>query len=154
MINIHDILDPHCTKVGVDANSRKRLLEFASDLLAEQHGLPARKLFDELMNRERLGSTGLGDGVAIPHCRIPCTRIHGACLTLAHPVDYDAIDDNPVDLVFVLLVPPDENTAHLEVLAELARLFADAGNRDDLRGTQTDAALFELLLGRLASHAA
>ncbi|MFV2090539.1 MAG: PTS sugar transporter subunit IIA, partial [Pseudomonadales bacterium] len=81
MISIHSILDPHCTRVGVDANSRKRLLEFASDLLAEQHDLSARNLFDELMNRERLGSTGLGDGVAIPHCRLPCRQIHGAWVT-------------------------------------------------------------------------
>jgi PTS system nitrogen regulatory IIA component len=154
MINIHSVLDPDCTRVGVDANSRKRLLEFASDLLAEKHGLSARNLFDELMNRERLGSTGLGDGVAIPHCRIPCTQIHGACLTLANPVDYDAMDGEPVDLLFVLLVPPDEQAAHLELLAELARLFGDVNNRSDLRSAKTDEELFELLIGRLASHAA
>ncbi|MFV2090707.1 MAG: PTS sugar transporter subunit IIA, partial [Pseudomonadales bacterium] len=113
-----------------------------------------RNLFDELMNRERLGSTGLGDGVAIPHCRIPCRQIHGACLTLANPVDYEAIDGIPVDLVFVLLVPPEENAAHLELLAELAKLFGNPNNRSDLRGTQTDTELFEMLMGRLASQAA
>ena len=154
MIDIHAILDRRCTRVSVSANSRKGLLEYVSDLLAEQHGFEARPLFDELMNRERLGSTGLGYGVAIPHCRLPCDRIYGACLTLARPVDYDAADDQPVDLIFVLLVPLDENAAHLEVLAELARLFNDPENRSDLRRTTSDDELFELLSGRLASQAA
>lgn len=154
MIDIRSILDPACTRVRVDANSRKRLLEIASDLIAEHHGLPARTVFDELMNRERLGSTGLGEGVAIPHCRIPCDSIHGACLTLASPVDYEASDGEPVDLIFILLVPPEENTAHLELLAQLARLFGSADNRSKLRATTTDNELYELLTGLLASQAA
>lgn len=154
MIDIYSILDRPCTRAGVEANSRKRLLEYASDLLAEQHGLDARTLFDELMNRERLGSTGLGEGVAIPHCRLPCERIHAACLTLEAPVDFEALDGEPVDLVFVLLVPPDENTAHLELLAELARLFGSADNRASLRTTRTDDELYERLTGLLSSQAA
>ena len=154
MIDIRSILEPHCTRANVDANSRKRLLQLASDLLAEQYDLSARTLFDELMSRERLGSTGLGEGVAIPHCRIPCSRIHGACLKLGRPVDYDAIDGQPVDLLFILLVPPEENTAHLQVLAELARVFADADNRANLRATKTDEELYELFTGLLSSRAA
>ena len=78
MSDILTILEPSCTKVSITASSRKALLQYASDLLAETYELPARKLFDELMNRERLGSTGLGEGVAIPHCRIPCGQIHAA----------------------------------------------------------------------------
>ena len=115
MSEIPSILEPSCTRVSIEARSRKALLQFASDLLAETYELPARKLFDELMSRERLGSTGLGEGVAIPHCRIPCKQIHAACLTLAEPVDYDAMDGQPVDLIFILLVPPEENSAHLEL---------------------------------------
>lgn len=154
MIDITNILDRHCAKVRVDASSRKGMLEYASDLMADHYDLPARTIFDELMNREKLGSTGLGEGVAIPHCRIACSQIHAACLTLANPVDFHAADDKPVDLVFVLLVPPEENAAHLEILAELARLFGSAENRDDLRATETDDALYELLAGLLASQAA
>lgn len=154
MFDIRSILKADCTRAGVVANSRKRLLEYASDLLAENYDLPARQLFDELMNRERLGSTGLGDGVAIPHCRIPCEQIHAACLTLAAPVDYDAMDGEPVDLVFVLIVPPEENSAHLEILAALARLYGNADNRERLRGSTSDDELFERLTGLLASQAA
>lgn len=154
MIDIRSILDVNCTRSRVAANSRKRLLEYASDLIAEHYDLPARQLFDELMSRERLGSTGLGEGVAIPHCRLPCSRIHAACLTLAAPVDYDAMDDEPVDLVFVLIVPPEETSAHLEVLAALARLFADADNRNRLRAATSDEQLFEVLTGLLSSQAA
>jgi len=154
MIDIRSILDRNCTKVNVDANSRKRLLEYASDLMAEQYDLPAGTLFDELMNRERLGSTGLGEGVAIPHCRIPCEHIHAACIRLSSAVDYDAIDGEPVDLVFILLVPPEEHSAHLELLAQLARLFGSPENRSNLRATETDDELFELLTGLLASQAA
>lgn len=154
MSDISSILERHCTKVSVAARSRKGLLEFASDLLAEEYDLSARQLFDELMNRERLGSTGLGEGVAIPHCRIDCNRIHAACLTLDEPVDYDAIDGQPVDLIFILLVPPDENSAHLELLADLARLFSSADNRTKVRKTRTDEELFETFTGLLSSQAA
>lgn len=154
MSDIPSILEPSCTKASVPATSRKSLLEYASDMLAEEYGLPARKLFDELMNREKLGSTGLGEGVAIPHCRIPCERIHAACLTLSNPVDYDAIDGEPVDLIFILLVPPDENSAHLELLADLARLYGSADNRANLRHTGTDQELYETFTGLLSSQVA
>lgn len=154
MIDIRTILDYSCTRAAVDANSRKRLIEIASDLLADRYELPARAVFDALMGRERLGSTGLGEGVAIPHCRIPCDGIHGACLSLAKPVDYDAIDGEPVDLIFILLVPPEENTAHLELLAQLSRLYSSPENRASLRLAKTDQELFELFTGLLASHAA
>lgn len=154
MSDIPSILDPSCTKAGVSASSRKGLLEYASDLLAAQYDMPERKLFDELMNREKLGSTGLGEGVAIPHCRIESERIHAACLTLEHPVDYDAMDGEPVDLFFILLVPPEENTAHLELLADLARLYGSAENREVLRHISSDQELYETFIGLLRSQAA
>ncbi|MGD8418756.1 MAG: PTS sugar transporter subunit IIA [Pseudomonadales bacterium] len=154
MVDVRSILAPTCTRAGVATNSRKRLLEYASDLLAETYELPARELFDELMNRERLGSTGLGDGVAIPHCRIDCDRIHAACLTLDKPVDYDAMDGEPVDLVFVLIVPPEENSVHLELLAALARLYGNPESRARLRACRSDDELFELFTGLFSSQAA
>ena len=155
MLEITRILDPHCAKTAVAANSRKRLLQVASDVLAEHHPeLSARQLFDELMSRERLGSTGLGFGVAIPHCRIPCTGILGAILTLEQPVDYDAVDDKPVDLLFVLVVPVDETSAHLEMLAALARLLGEKNNRRALRETKSDSELYEQIVGMFSSEAA
>jgi len=154
MSDIPAILEPSCTKVSIAANSRKALLQYASDLLAETYELPARKLFEELMSRERLGSTGLGEGVAIPHCRIACEKIHAACLTLDQPVDYDAIDGEPVDLIFILLVPPEETSAHLELLSDLARLYGNDDNRARLRHTDSDDELYETITGLMSSQAA
>ncbi len=155
MIEITRILSPDCTRAAFAPQSRKRALEQASDLLAEHApGLSARALFDGLMSRERLGSTGLGDGVAIPHCRLECPRILGAVLHLATPVDFDAIDGQPVDLVFVLVVPPEETSAHLETLAMLAKLFQHAENRALLREQPTDAALYDTLVGLIHAEAA
>jgi len=155
MADISRILDRASTRNDAQANSRKRALELASDLLAANHPeISARALFDGLMGRERLGSTALGEGVAIPHCRHACPRIYGAFLKLAEPIDYAAPDDAPVDLLFVLVVPPDEASAHLEVLATLARLFQDPENRRALRGQDSDAALYEQLMGLVSSQAA
>lgn len=155
MIDIRNILDPQCTKVSVEASSRKRSLEIASDLLASTYPeLPARALFDELLARERLGSTGLGEGVAIPHCRMPCRQIRAACLALGRPVEYDAADGLPVDLLFVIVVPPEETNAHLELLAGLASLFRVPENRTALRRTRSDADLYDRLVGLFASQAA
>lgn len=155
MFDITRILNPATTRARVEAGSRKRAIEVASDLMAAHHpGLSARALFDALMNRERLGSTALGEGVAIPHCRIECSGIFGAFLHLEAPVDYDAPDGEPVDLLFVLVVPPEESSAHLEVLASLARLFQDPENRRVLRQQTSDGELYRELVGLVSSQAA
>jgi len=154
-VDITSVLSSRCARAGLSARSRKALLEAASDLLAEVHPeLSARPLFDELMNRERLGSTGIGDGVAIPHCRIDCSRILGAVLTLDEPVDYDAIDGKGVDLLFVLVVPPEENSAHLELLAALAKIFSNPEHRQRLKSAGSDAELYQQLVGLFSSEAA
>jgi PTS system nitrogen regulatory IIA component len=155
MPDITTILSRDCTRASVEAPSRKRALEAAADLVAEHHpDLSARKLFDELMARERLGSTGLGDGIAIPHCRIPCERITAALLHLREAVDYESMDDEPVDLLFVMAVPPEETTAHLDLLAALARVFGDPENRRRLRDSGSDDALYQELVGLFSSQAA
>lgn len=155
MFDITRILTPALTRHRVEAQSRKRALEIASDLLAADDAkLSARGLFDELMARERLGSTALGDGVAIPHCRTGCDGVHGAFLHLAEPVDYDAPDGAPVDLLFVLVVPPEESTTHLEILATLARLFQDPDNRAALREAQSDEGLYQLVVDLVRRQAA
>ena len=145
-VGIEDLLPPGCVRLDVAAHSRKRSLDVAADLLAEQHpDVDARLLFDALMERERLGSTGIGEGVAIPHCRLDCPRMMAAFLLLAEPVDYDAPDAIPVDLVFVLAVPPGENSAHLEVLAALASRFRDPATRERLRRAGSPAELRAIL---------
>ena len=155
MVDITRILSPQCVRVAVEAGSRKRVLHYTSDILAEVYPeLSARKVFDELASRERLGSTGLGEGVAIPHCRIPCDKIIGAFVTLKNAVDYDAIDDLPVDLLFVLIVPPAETTAHLDLLAALARLFGESENRNKLRNVDSSLDLYEQLVGMFSRQAA
>ena len=155
MIDITSILDPHCVAAARTASSRQRVLEMASDMLAAEHReLSARKVFDELMTRERLGSTGLGDGVAIPHCRLSCSRIVGAFLTLDSAIDYGAMDDRPVDLLFVLIVPHAETTAHLDILAALAGVFSELDNRNRLRAIRSDASAYEQFVGMFGSQAA
>jgi PTS system nitrogen regulatory IIA component len=155
MFDITRILAPATTRANVEAHSRKRAIDVASDLLAAHHpNLSARTLFDGLMNRERLGSTALGEGVAIPHCRTECDAILGAFLRLSEPVDYDAPDGEGVDLLFVLVVPPEESSTHLEVLAALARLFQDPENRKLLRRQTSDDKLYEELVGLVSSQAA
>ena len=133
-VSIEDLLPPECIRRAVPAHSRKRSLDLAADLLAAQHrGVDARPLFDALMERERLGSTGIGEGVAIPHCRLECPGMMAAFFLLEKPVDYDASDGKPVDLVFVLVVPAEETTAHVEVLSTLATVFRDPATRASLR---------------------
>ena len=147
-MSLEDLLPLACIRRAVPAHSRKRSLDFAADLLAEQYsGVDAQPLFDALMERERLGSTGIGEGVAIPHCRQQCPRMMAAFLLLAEPVDFDAPDERPVDLVFVLVVPPEETTAHLEALSSLAAIFRDPATRTRLRQARSSvelgAAFFE-----------
>ncbi len=155
MTDITHILSQERTRNNVAARSRKRVLEKASDLLCEgNEQLSGRTIFDELLARERLGSTCLGDGVAIPHCRIACDEIRAAFLKLKEPIDYDAPDGQPVDLLFVFVVPPEENHAHLEVLADLARIFGEPDNRARLRRATSSTELYEELIGLIASLAA
>jgi PTS system nitrogen regulatory IIA component len=106
------------------------------------------------MARERLGSTGLGEGVAIPHCRIPCKRAMGAFLQLSKGIDYEAVDAQKVDLLFTFVVPLEETTAHLELLASLARMFNNSENRKRLRSCGSDGELYEQLVGLFSSEAA
>lgn len=143
------------TVARVPAQSRKRVLQLLSDLLAAQNSdLSERAIFEALMARERLGSTGIGEGVAIPHCRTVCDRIYSAFFQLEEGVDYDAPDEQPVDLVYLLVVPEGEQNAHLTMLAQLAAVFNDADNRARLRACETDEALYHQMSGLLQQHAA
>jgi PTS system nitrogen regulatory IIA component len=127
-MQITALLSPGRVACQQDSSSKKRSLELLSQLLST--ALPAYadgELFDSLVGRERLGSTGLGHGVALPHGRIKGLDAPiGAFVTLATGIDYDAIDNQPVDLLFALLVPEESTEEHLQILARLAAMFSDA----------------------------
>jgi len=144
-MQLKSILTPERTLCGAPGSSKKRVLENISQFICEDvKSLNANELFDRLVTRERLGSTGLGHGVAIPHCRIKnCQDIIGGLVKLEQPVDYDSIDNEKVDLLFVLLVPEQAHDEHLNVLATLAELFNEPSFRDQLRQSTDSNALFQ-----------
>ena len=144
-MQIIDLLSPERVRLGVRARSRKRLLELASDLLAEDD-VDARAIYSSLCSRERIGSTGLGHGVAIPHGRLGAAETaRGAFLMLNDGIDFDAPDNAPVDLVFALVVPEHHHEEHLQLLAQLAGLFSSDERRTELRDATSGAAVMELL---------
>ena len=152
MIEFETILSPSCTHVGVEARSKKGVLERACQCLAEAYpSIEPRRLLEGLLARERLGSTGLGEGVAIPHCRFERCNAPVACfLRTREGIDFDGPDDQLVDLLFILAVPLHEQRIHLEILGALARAFDDPGNLASLRLAATDRELFDTLQRQLA----
>lgn len=132
----------------VEIASKKRLLEVLSNLLAsDDTGLNPETVFEHLLERERLGSTGLGHGIALPHARMKeITEARGAVVLLQENVEFDAIDEQPVDLAFALLVPESANETHLQLLSSLATMFSDADFRDTLRNCASAKEMVELFL--------
>ncbi len=137
-------LKAELTLSKVKANSKKRALEKAAHTLASHiPEIDADSIFEKLIARERLGSTGVGKGIAIPHCKCENIRNISCCLiTLNEAVDFDAIDNNPVDILFVLVVPEASCNQHLETLANLAKLMENAEYRNQLRQALTSEELF------------
>jgi PTS system nitrogen regulatory IIA component len=127
-------------------SSKKRLFEHLGLLFENQHGIASSSVFESLFARERLGSTGLGQGVAIPHGRIKGLKdALGAFVRLAQPVPFDAPDGQPVGLVFVLLVPEKATEKHLQILSELAQMFSDRTLRDAMSGAADAPTLHQLI---------
>lgn len=149
MIDTTELLAPERVRCNEPVQSKKRALELGAALLADAvPGMSRMDIFEALNARERLGSTGLGHGVALPHARVGGTdRAVAACMTLAEPIDFDAPDRERVDILFILLVPHECSDRHLQILAELAETFSDANLRQQVR-TETDP---ESLLERLGS---
>ncbi len=147
-MSLHGTLIQERTFHDVPGSSKKRILENSSQLIADTtDSLDAEDIFTGLIGRERLGSTGLGDGVAIPHCRLEnCQETIGALVKLPEPIDFDAIDGNPVDLLFVLIVPAEATEEHLQILASLAELFSQAEFRQALRQSNDANSLFQAAL--------
>lgn len=141
---LDQILTPARTVCHAPGSSKKKLFETIAAIISDdQASLPQEEVFSQLIAREKLGSTGLGQGIAIPHCRVDnCTHPLGTLVTLAEPIDFDAPDDQPVDLLFVLLVPTEANQQHLDILAGIARLFSQKEFCARLRAATDSAELF------------
>jgi len=140
------LLSPANVLLDLEVSSKKRLFEQVGLLFENQHGLARSIVFDSLFARERLGSTGLGQGVAIPHGRIKGLKeALGAFVRVQQPVPFDAPDGNPVSLVFVLLVPEKANEKHLQILSELAQMFSDKALRESMGRAPDATALHQLV---------
>lgn len=144
-MNIERMLSPECTIAGASGDSKKRVLELLAHTLHKVHPiLDEEEVFDRLLERERLGSTGIGEGVAIPHCRLPrCCDIVGVLVQLNSPINFDAIDNQPVDLVFALVVPEEATDDHLQALQTIAENFSQANYRERLRAASDQQNLFQ-----------
>ena len=148
MNRLASILPAAQTLVHVEASSKKRVFEEVGLLFENLHGLNRALVTDSLFARERLGSTGLGHGVAIPHGRIKGLKAPmAALLQLAQPIGFDAPDDQPVSLLIFLLVPEAATQKHLEILSEIAELLSDSALRDKLNACTTSAELHSLIAG-------
>lgn len=151
-MNLNTILSPELTFCNVPGGSKKRLLETVAGLIAAVvPQVKADQIYEALIAREQLGSTGLGDGIAIPHCRIPnCVNTIGCMVKLETPVDFDAVDDKPVDLLCFLLVPENTLAGHLEALRTLAENFSNPVFCQRLRAATTDAELYAAAMANAA----
>ena len=147
-MQLADFLDCDAIKTALPGGNKRSLLQQLANLGAQRLGLDSGAVLASLNEREQLGSTGFGHGVAIPHARIDgLERIYGLFARLGEPVDYKAIDGKPVDLVFLLLSPMDAGADHLKALASISRVTRDAATLERLRGARSRDALAALLMG-------
>lgn len=143
-MDLREILSLDCTRSAVQETSKKKILEVISQLVAPKlAGVSSEDVFDSLLQRERLGSTGIGLGIAIPHGRLShASRPVAVLMTLATPIDFDAIDNQPVDIIFALLVPENEPEAHLKTLSEVAQRLDNRDVCRKLRAATNDEELY------------
>ncbi len=145
-MDLSSLLKPHSVRVVSDVSSKKRLLQSIADMAEGLISLPMTEIFDALQERESLGPTGVGHGVALPHARLASlTQVHGAFLRLEKPVDFDAADRQPVDLVFALFAPTDTGVDHLKALALVSRTPRDQALCNKLRANNDPATLYTIL---------
>ncbi len=155
MMDLHDLLTPDGIIASLKATNKKDALQELAAIAAAKTGLDAREIFNTLLQRERLGSTGLGRGIAIPHVKLNALR-EIVCLfaRLEVPIEYESHDGEPVDLVFMLLAPEDASGDHLKALARISRLVREPSIIDTLRNAHDAAALHSALTMVASSHAA
>jgi nitrogen PTS system EIIA component len=148
MIRISTRLADAAVLSGLKSGDKDVLMTAVAEIAAQNYGVSADEAQESLVERERLGPTGFGGGTAIPHCKVQGIDAPvGVFARLERPVDYNAIDDEPVDLVFALFSPTNDGASHLKALAEISRMFRDEASRAQLRGAKDAAALYALLAG-------
>lgn len=154
-MDIADLISPLSVVSNLRATSKKQALQELAKRAAELTGLHERAVFDVLLERERLGTTGVGNGIGIPHGKLPnLDRLYGLFARLERPINYESIDEQPVDLIFLLLAPESAGADHLKALARVSRLLRDRGVCEKLRGTDTVDGLYALLTESPSSRAA
>jgi PTS system nitrogen regulatory IIA component len=144
-MQIESLLTPERTRTGLVAQSKRSALELLAEIIVQDNpNIDAEDLFRRFLARERLGSTGIGHGIAIPHCRINSSAgAIGALITLTQPVEFDAIDGEPVDILFAMLVPEEAHDEHLKNLAALAGALTRSEFRQRLRAANDSPALYD-----------
>lgn len=147
-MQLSEFIDVDAIKPGLSAGNKKGLFQQLSQLAGQQLGLDSATILASVQEREQLGSTGFGDGVAIPHGKIDgLESIYGLVARLSEPVDYKAIDARPVDVVFLLLSPSDSGADHLKALAAISRVVRHAPTLEKLRGARSRDAIAAVLVG-------
>jgi nitrogen PTS system EIIA component len=154
-MDLSDLVTQKSIMPTLKAGSKKQLLQLLAEKAAQITGLGERDVFDTIMQREKLGSTGVGNGIAIPHGKLKNIKnITGIFARLESPVDFEALDDEPVDLVFMLLAPETAGADHLKALSRIARILREADMVSKLRGTKDATALYAFLTEQSTPHAA
>lgn len=145
-MDLGDLIDPESILPSLKATSKKQVLQELAERAAERSGLAERDIFDTIVQRERLGSTGVGNGIAIPHGKLEkLGRMVGVFGRLHRPVEFDALDDQPVDLVFMLLAPEGAGAEHLKALSKIARLLRNPETVSRLRASHDVETLYALM---------
>jgi PTS system nitrogen regulatory IIA component len=154
-MDIGELLARDSVAARVSVSSKRMALSAAADLAARKLGRPSAEILEALLERETLGSTGVGQGVAVPHARLEgLDRLTGLFLKLEQPIAFDAVDDRPVDLLFVLLAPKDSGVEHLRALARVSRLLRQGELREQLRQARSADTVYALLARETRSNAA
>ncbi|SDF65001.1 phosphotransferase IIA-like nitrogen-regulatory protein PtsN [Bosea sp. AK1] len=153
-MTLTDLLSPAAVISPLRANGKKQALQELAQHAASLTGLPDRELFEALLQRERLGSTGIGDGIAIPHGRMPAIdRLVGLFARTEKPIDFDALDGQPVDIIFVLIAPEGAGADHLKALARVARVLRNQTVLEQVRKVRDPAAIYAILAESAAQAA-
>ncbi|MDE0991839.1 MAG: PTS IIA-like nitrogen regulatory protein PtsN [Rhodospirillales bacterium] len=154
-MEINDLVSPDGVLANLRVTSKKQAIQELARRAADISGQPERAVFDVLMERERLGTTGVGNGIAIPHGKLEkVDQLYGVFARLESPIDFQAIDDQPVDLIFLLLAPETAGADHLKALARVSRLLRDIQTCEKLRGTNTIDGIYAILTESMESRAA
>lgn len=154
-MNLGNLLDLRAISPRVGGSSKRQVLSVIADIAARNFGLPAEQVLDALLEREAAGSTGVGHGVAVPHARLDgVDRLRAVFVRLEQPVPFEAVDDQPVDLLFALFAPKGSSSEHLRALARVSRLLRQPEIREQLRQAKTAEAIHLLLVQEEAQPSA